>query len=835
MIKKTSTFLIQAIYRHRSIAFFMLLFIAWLALCMLVFRGKGFLVFGDFSPALSKSQYLFTWNSKNLGYDNSAYLTTAPYWALSHLFVNTLGLNNGTKISYLLPLLYFSATIYWVLYYCRLKERYCLLFGVLAMFNPISIGYMHNGGVDVTLIGFSNIIWSLLFFYTWLKTMSIKYLILSGVFSAFILYIVYFFIFLLLAVVLVVATHLVNKNTVTRTSRAVGYFSLILFYNLYWLIPFLYSVSFQKGLDTILPSSSGYSVLFSLAPSASILNAISLYYYGSLQNNLGFGTILDISLIVLLGICISLLFFKTNKPLARGTEKTKIFLILMCLFLVSLFFATGPNRPYGSIFSWFFVNVPLFQGFRTYMRFNVVIFICYIAFAALVVNETGGKVRRAFLLLLLSLIVYFGQHYAYIKIRPVELPIPYGNYILNPSRLDGNTIDAPLTLYNQHYVWGETSIMSHLSERSFWYYYTGYIENNSARENIVKVYNNTAKTVYLGLLNSLYNVKDVIYHKDRAPSTNPKGNLSEYKDGNGFLKLVDDNSFYMHYKTVADSYLPHIYIPEYVRSFTNTDDLLNNDGLNYNNDITVYFQNRELYKQTPRTIHSKLTALEYRKISPVKYRVIIHRVKNEQLIVFSESFSAGWKIHLIKNSNGAKYTADVTELPDTNYHTLTGNEDYQATEGDLTTYLINGWISTLGDGKVKQTKHYRWENGKKIVDYTEKYKVDFISKYFHGTIQNDNLSNGYFWETWLPNKTLQLPEENHLLVNGYANSWTINTDKYCNTGTLCIKNPDGTYDMEFVIEYWPQRLYYIGTFISVFSLLYCIVYLACKHMLSKHK
>lgn len=827
--------LIQTIYRYKSVAFFTVLFIAWLALCLLGFRGQGFLVFGDFTPALNKSQYLFTWNSKNLGYDSSAYLTTTPYWALTHVLVNTLGLSNGTKISYLLPLLYFSSTIYWALFYCKIKEEYCLLLSMLAMFNPINIGYMHNGGVDVTLIGFSNIIWSLLFFYMWLKTKSARHLVLSGIFSAFLLYIVYFFIYLVLAVVLLTTTHLANKNMRTRVRVTIGYFCLILIYNFYWLVPFLYSVSFQQGLNTILPSNSGYSVLLSLAPYSSILKAISLYYYGSLQENLGFGITLDISLIVFFGVCVNLLFYKTNKPLARSTEKYTIFTTLMCLFLIGLFFATGPNRPYGSIFSWAFTNVPLFQGFRTYMRFNVVIFICYIAFVALIVSENKGKVRGGFLLLLTGLIVYFGQHYTNIKVRPVELPTPYGNYIMNPSRLDGNTIDAPLTLYNQHYVWGETSIMSNLSERSFWYYYTGYIVNNSARENIIKFYKNMATTRYLELLNSLYNVKDIIYHKDRVSSTNLNVSVSKHENEKGFLKAVDDNSFYTHYKTVANSYLPHIYIPEYIEPLTNMNGFLNNDDLSYNNSITAYLQNRDLYEQRPNIVHSKSTVLEYRKISPVKYRVVIHSVKNEQLIVFSESYSTGWKIYLVKNNNGTKYTTSVTGLPNTSYHSLVGNEDYEVGESDLTSYLINGWISTLGDGKVKQTKHYKWENNKKLLDYNEKYRVGFISKIFHGTLQNDNLPSGYFWETWVPSTTLQLPEEKHLLTNGYANSWLIDTDKWCNTSTLCIKKPDGTYDMEFVIEYWPQRLFYASLSVSIISLLYCIVYFACKHILSKHK
>ena len=52
------------------------------------------------------------------------------------------------------------------------------------------------------------------------------------------------------------------------------------------------------------------------------------------------------------------------------------------------------------------------------------------------------------------------------------------------------------------------------------------------------------------------------------------------------------------------------------------------------------------------------------------------------------------------------------------------------------------------------------------------------------------------------------------MANGYANSWIINTDEICKEADKCVKNSDGTYDLELVIEYWPQRLFYLGLFVS---------------------
>lgn len=69
-----------------------------------------------------------------------------------------------------------------------------------------------------------------------------------------------------------------------------------------------------------------------------------------------------------------------------------------------------------------------------------------------------------------------------------------------------------------------------------------------------------------------------------------------------------------------------------------------------------------------------------------------------------------------------------------------------------------------------------------------------------------------------------LPESTHILANGYANAWIINPDKLCNNNA-CIKRNDGSYDLEFIVEFWPQRFFYIGLFISGTTLIICIGYL----------
>ena len=80
-----------------------------------------------------------------------------------------------------------------------------------------------------------------------------------------------------------------------------------------------------------------------------------------------------------------------------------------------------------------------------------------------------------------------------------------------------------------------------------------------------------------------------------------------------------------------------------------------------------------------------------------------------------------------------------------------------------------------------------------------------------GAIQNQGLPKGPISETWF--KT-PLAEKSHLLANGYANSWLIDTRNVV------------SYDIELVVEFWPQRLFYLGLSIAGATLLICIGFLS---------
>ncbi len=105
--------------------------------------------------------------------------------------------------------------------------------------------------------------------------------------------------------------------------------------------------------------------------------------------------------------------------------------------------------------------------------------------------------------------------------------------------------------------------------------------------------------------------------------------------------------------------------------------------------------------------------------------------------------------------------------------------------------------------------HEGWRVYPSRVESASLERQKFISRSIHGSVQNDNLSSGRLWETWFLKPSLE--ESSHLLVNGYANSWLIDPKEFClESPESCLKKENGAYDIVLVLEFWPQRLMYLG-------------------------
>jgi len=107
-------------------------------------------------------------------------------------------------------------------------------------------------------------------------------------------------------------------------------------------------------------------------------------------------------------------------------------------------------------------------------------------------------------------------------------------------------------------------------------------------------------------------------------------------------------------------------------------------------------------------------------------------------------------------------------------------------------------------------------DGEFILVFSESYNKDW-------KIYSKQVERGNFYEDWFGSRGIS--EKNHLVANGYANSWIVDAAKICSNNDKCINNPDGSYDIELTVEFWPQKLFYLGLLVSSGTFLGCIIVL----------
>lgn len=88
-----------------------------------------------------------------------------------------------------------------------------------------------------------------------------------------------------------------------------------------------------------------------------------------------------------------------------------------------------------------------------------------------------------------------------------------------------------------------------------------------------------------------------------------------------------------------------------------------------------------------------------------------------------------------------------------------------------------------------------------------------------------------FYETYFQKP---LSEKNHFIANGYGNGWLIDLDGIKDFGKYEL-NKDNTIDFELIIEFWPQRLFYVGMALSGMALLGCIIYLVSAFFMGRSR
>lgn len=131
-------------------------------------------------------------------------------------------------------------------------------------------------------------------------------------------------------------------------------------------------------------------------------------------------------------------------------------------------------------------------------------------------------------------------------------------------------------------------------------------------------------------------------------------------------------------------------------------------------------------------------------------------------------------------------------------------------------------IAPPGSVQVRKLKNYAYHVTWRSV------RGDFLMTFLQSYHSGWKLYAGgadYHWYSTLFARPI---EAAHYRADGYANAWWITPDQLCRGTTRCHRNDDGSYDLEMLVEFTPQRFFYLGLLISILTLLGCLSYFAYR-------
>jgi hypothetical protein len=472
--------------------------------------------------------------------------------------------------------------------------------------------------------------------------------------------------------------------------------------------------------------------------------------------------------------------------------------ILFGLLLVYIFLSVGPNPPFGFIYEYLVSTFPLLAFLRTTAGAVFFLSLFYAILLYVFIEKlTQHKIKITLLILFVLSIVSYpflngdyyknfnGNHYADTNQRGFKVPDAYFRV--------KDTLDSLKLVAKIYYP---NSDLTYLNTK--WGFF-GPVIYNFIYKNSNIGFNNVNKDPTIHNVGFIY-----------------QDNSLFGQDGKAFIKSsqIINESFITISRTDREDFLPLFFGPTKLLSSREADKAWEKCESSRCIPLRSVVLDSETLAINAASLNlMNNTHLEFRRINATKYRVRIHGVGNSFLLAFSENYNSGWKIYSSKMWNVGEINASLI-----NYKIFDGNKEDQASVYELKDYLQQGYITTLGDGEAKIFEHKKWENYREVPSYNEEFRTEFISKNFQGTIQNDNLPSGPFYETWLKKS---LPEKNHLMVNRYANGWLIDVAHLCaNQSQACLRNNDGSFETEIVVEFWPQQIYIIAIAISGLTLFF---------------
>lgn len=152
-------------------------------------------------------------------------------------------------------------------------------------------------------------------------------------------------------------------------------------------------------------------------------------------------------------------------------------------------------------------------------------------------------------------------------------------------------------------------------------------------------------------------------------------------------------------------------------------------------------------------------------------------------------------------------------------------------------YAVSDPTVTLGNPRKIDYESLSSTYKKVTVTGVDKPFLLFMSEQYHTAwhIVSGNAADARsrVYNPWAPQP--ELPAEYHFQANSFQNAWYIDPAEVCSgDAALCTKNPDGSYDMHFGVQFSAQRWFNFGLLISGGTGLVCIGVLVFLYIRKRH-
>lgn len=768
------------------------------------------------------SDSLSTWTDQGffLG-ARSSFFTAVPYHALIK-FMSNFGIDGQiyTKLILLFLFTFAGFTMYKLARFFKLEQFPSIFAGLIYITTPIFFNYSIMGWIFV-LFSLGLLPLATKYFIQSVEERSLKYVMLTSILYALSIIQSQSLIWFMIVFIMLSFYLIKDKQSLFFYIRSMFFIIVTLFLlNAYWILGLLIAPDTQTFGSDIINSTVSLGSLFHLRP----VNIIRLW--GGLANFQYEHFTNDTPHLLTLSFLLPMLAIL---PLLLKI-KQRLIISLWLIALVPLIMRFLNN--YRDLL----LNIPFSNGIRDFARFTTLSTFAYPILAAILINYLIIK-RNKFLILIIATLWFFSIYPWRIsdisnwkiedgcagRLRTKVFPKEYIELEKNLSnkKLDQKSFYLPtggIVDFNDDYkfhsicneTWdifaGFSPIPGALSltdrKRGYLTEYIDNIKNNLDRKRLID-------------LLSLTNIKYIIIRKNllKPEEKHYLKNIESLTENNILSKYLENTKLVVY---IVNDYLPHFFIAD---KSTVSDDKVNNlieiiKDMKSTNSKAVFFKQQNPHNNIIKILENNnnydniLSSIEFKKITSYKYRVLIHKVKNGFPLIFNEAFHDRWKAYVVKTNS--LQSIKQTDIKFDNYMIANGNETDQASREEVKAFMGQGLISTIGGDK----------------------NIDFISKNFKGTIQNDNLSNGKFYDTLLSNNLVTIPDAYHLMANGYANAWYINPDKLC-IKNQCSINADGTYNIELIVDFEPQRILLLSSFISGFTLLFCLGYIILVSLINR--